>query len=76
MWLKVNDYALYWDATHHTGTVLLELENDSQGKIRHLSKTELVALGDLFRNEPLVWYHSVRGDLSTEKHPVDDEEVV
>lgn len=74
MWKKVKDYALYWDATHHSGAVLLDLDDNSHGQVKHLSKLELSALGDLFRNEPVVWYHSVRGDLSTEERPAEEEE--
>ncbi|HEB59273.1 MAG TPA: hypothetical protein ENJ01_08630 [Gammaproteobacteria bacterium] len=75
MWKKVNDYALYWSAGDKSGTVLLDLEDNSRGRVRHLSKIELAALGDIFRNENPVWFHSTRGDISTEKHPSDEEEL-
>lgn len=74
MWKKVDSYALYWAAAERTGTVHLSLADGSRGSIKHLSKEELAALGDILRNEQPVWYHSFRGDLSTERQPMDEED--
>lgn len=74
MWKKIEDYSLYWDATDHAGTVILKLSDDTEGSIKHLSKMELAAFGDTLRHEDPVWFHSTRGDLTTEKVPADEEE--
>ncbi len=74
MWKRVTEHSLYWAAHEKSGTVMLTLEDASQGSLRHLSKVELAAFGELLRHEPVVWYHSTRGDLTTEKHPFDEEE--
>ena len=74
MWKKVESYALYWDASDKLGTVYLTLSDTTEGKITHLSKVDLAAFGDTLRHESPVWFHSTRGDLSTEKIPRDEEE--
>ena len=74
MWKKVKDHSLYWSKEHNSGTLTLELEDGSQGKIKHLPKIELVAFSDLFRNEKHIWYHSIRGDITTEEKPAHEEE--
>ena len=74
MWKKVKSYSLYWDASDKFGTVYLKLADETEGSIKRLSKMELAAFGDTLRNEDPVWFHSTRGDLSTEKTPSDEEE--
>lgn len=74
MWKKVTDYSLYWDASDKSGAVYLTLSDETEGTIKHLSKMELAAFGDTLRNEDPIWFHSTRGDLSTEKKPRDEEE--
>lgn len=73
MWKKVTDHSLYWSTEHNSGTVTLKLDDDSEGKVKHLSKIELVAFSELFRYEKHVWYHSTRGDITTEKKPAHQE---
>ena len=74
MWKKVENYSLYWHAADKSGTVYLKLSDETEGSIKRLSKTELAAFGDTLRNEDPVWFHSTRGDLSTEIIPSDEEE--
>lgn len=74
MWKRVTEHSLYWAAHEHRGTVMLKLEDATEGSVKHLTKEELAAFGDLLRNEPVVWYHSTRGDLSTEQQPGDEED--
>ena len=74
MWKKVTGHSLYWSTEHNAGTVILTLEDKSEGKVKHLSKIELVAFSELFRNEKYIWYHSTRGDITTEKKPADEQE--
>ncbi len=74
MWKKVTGHALYWDAAERSGSVLLTLEDGGRGRLRHLSRADLAALGEILREEPQVWYHTTRGDLSTERVPEDEEE--
>ncbi len=74
MWKKVKDYSLYWEASRKSGTVYLTLSDGTEGAIKHLTKMELAAFGDTLRNEDPVWYHSTRGDVTTEKIPSDEEE--
>lgn len=74
MWKRVTTHALYWSASDRQGSVFLTLEDGGEGRIRHLSKPDLAALGDILRNEPNVWFHSTRGDISTETVPADEQE--
>ena len=74
MWKKVDNYSLLWSAEDKAGTVLLNLSDGKEGTIKHLSKIELAAMGDIFRNEGTVWFHTTRGDITTEKIPADEEE--
>ncbi|UCE88580.1 MAG: hypothetical protein JSW10_09590 [Pseudomonadota bacterium] len=74
MWKRVEGYSLYWAAAEKTGTVYLQLDGGGEGNIRRLSRQELAAIGDILRNESPVWFHSTRGDLSTETVPRDEEE--
>lgn len=74
MWRKVEDYALYWAAAEKRGTVFLKLEGNEQGSIRNLGREELAALGSILRHETPIWFHTFRGDLSTEKSPGDEED--
>jgi len=74
MWKKVTDHSLYWSKEKNSGTVTLNLADGTSGKIKHLPKIELAAFSELFRNEKHVWFHSTRGDITTEKKPEDEEE--
>jgi hypothetical protein len=74
MWKKIQRYSLYWDATDKSGAIYLKLSDNMESNIKHLSKLELAAFGDILRNEDPVWFHSTRGDLSTELIPGDEEE--
>ena len=74
MWKKIIDHSLYWSREHNSGSVTLTLDDGTEGKIRHLPKIELVAFSELFRNEKHIWYHSTRGDITTEKKPADEED--
>lgn len=74
MWKKVKDHSLYWSREHNAGTLHLNLEDNLQGEVKYLSKSELVAFSQLFRNEHHVWFHTTRGDITTEKKPADEEE--
>ena len=74
MWKKVDNYALYWSVEDKAGSVLFKLSDGTDGAVKHLSKVELAAFADIFRNEDDVWFHSTRGDISTEKIPADEEE--
>ena len=74
MWKKIESYSLFWDASNHSGTIYLQLADDTEGSIKHLSQMEVAAFGDILRNEECAWYHSIRGDISTEKTPRYEEE--
>jgi hypothetical protein len=74
MWKKIDSYSLYWDASNKIGTVYLKLSDQTEGSIKRLSITEMAAYADTLRNEDPVWFHSTRGDVSTEKTPSDEEE--
>lgn len=76
MWKKVESYSLYWDASGKTGAVYLKLSDNKEGSIKRLSTTDMAGFADILRNEDPVWFHSTRGDLSTEKIPSDEEERV
>lgn len=74
MWKRVEGHSMYWAAAEKSGAVYLQLDGGSEGCIRHLSRQELAAVGDILRNESPVWFHTTRGDLSTETVPRDEEE--
>lgn len=74
MWKKVDNYSLYWSAEKKAGTIFLKLSDGTNGEIKHFSKMELTAFAGLLRNEETVWFHTTRGDLSTETTPIDEEE--
>ena len=73
MWKKMESYSLLWSAAEKAGTIQLKLEDGSRGRVRHLSRMELVAFGELFRNEENVWFHSTREDLCTGEKPDEEE---
>ena len=52
----------------------LTLEDGTKAEIKHLSKQDLAAFSDILRNETVAWYHTTRGDLSTEAAPMDEED--
>ncbi len=75
MWKKVEDYNLTWHHRERRGAIHLKLEgHHSEGILNHLSCQDLGALTTLLRDEPLVWYHTVRGDITTHSAPQDEEE--
>ncbi len=76
MWKKVADHSLYWSKEYNSGTLTVKLNDKSQGEIKHLSKLELIGFSEMFRNEKHVWFHTTRGDITTETRPADEEDRV
>ncbi len=74
MWKQVLEHSLNWHMAKRTGCIDLKLDDGSVGAINHLSCLDMDALGNILRNEPHVWYHTTRGDLTSAKTPVDEEE--
>lgn len=74
MWKKVDNYTLNWHNHSRKGSIHLQLDDGSDGVLDHLSCEDLGALTTILRDEPLVWYHTVRGDLTTHAAPQDEED--
>lgn len=57
---QVIAYSLSWDADHDTGIIFLKLARDQTNtvvyQLRVNSAQELAALGDILRNEKMVFY--------------------
>ncbi|WP_303900940.1 hypothetical protein [Thiohalomonas denitrificans] len=74
MWKKVQNYNLTWHHQERRGAIHLKLEDGSEGILNHLSSQDLGAFTALLRDEPLIWYHTIRGDITTHSAPQDEEE--
>lgn len=75
MWKKVDTYSLTWHNRERRAAIHVRLEDGDEATIDHLSCTDLGALGALLRDEPHVWYHTVRGDLTTHSAPRYEEDI-
>lgn len=74
MWIRVDNHSLTWHHRERRGAIHLALEGGGEGLLNHLSCEDLGALTTILRDEPLVWYHTVRGDITTHAAPQDEEE--
>ena len=75
MWKKVENYALNWHNQPRRGALHLFLDGGQEAVMDHLSCEDLGALGTILREEPHVWYHTVRGDLTAHSAPGHDEDI-
>ena len=75
MWKKVDNYALNFHNKPRRTAIHLQLEDGSEAVMDHLSIEELHTLGTLLREESHVWYHTLRGDLTSHTAPRYEEDV-
>jgi hypothetical protein len=67
--LQVNQYALTYNVTTNNGTLFLHFSNNQQVPVSVDSAQELMALGDILRASPNVFYDPFTQVLSTPLKP-------
>lgn len=75
MWKKVESYSLHWHNRERRAAIHVRLEDGTDGVVDHLSCSDLGTLASLLRDEPMVWYHTVRGDITTHSAPQYEEDL-
>ncbi len=75
MWKKVENYTLNFHNKPRRCAIHVKLADGTDAVMDHLSMEEFSMLGEMFREEEEVWYHSTRGDLAAHSAPLHEEEV-
>lgn len=75
MWKKVDNYVLNWHSQPRRGSIHLRFEDGDESVIDHLTSADLFALGTILREEPGVWYHTLRGDIAAHSKPEHEEDI-
>ena len=75
MWKKVDDYSLNFHNRPRRAAIHLKLEDGSEAVMHHLTVEGLHVLGHLLRTEEHVWDHTLRGDLTANAAPVNEEDL-
>jgi len=75
MWKQVENYSLNFHNHPRRTAIHLKLADGSEAIMDHLTIEELNALGTMLREEPHVWYHTSRGDLTAHSAPQHEEDL-